>query len=233
MPLIIIGTSHIAKQSIKDIHQAFKDYEPDIVAVELDKRRLPSLLSDTRQHAKFRDMFKIGVKGYLFLLLGAWAEKKLGDAVGIKPGADMKSAILKAKEAEIPIAFIDQDITITLKKLSKGISWKEKWHFLVDLFKGVVLGKREVEFDLTTVPDQKVIAKMIDKVKDRYPNIYRILVTERNTIMGRRLKNIVKHHPEKSILAVVGAGHREELLRLTDLGEDITFTFSINPKPTK
>jgi pheromone shutdown-related protein TraB len=226
--LKIIGTSHIAKQSVENIKKEFKDFDPDIVAIELDRPRMISLLSGKKQRPRLRDAFKIGFKGYVFLLIGAWAEKRLGDAVGMKPGVDMLTAVKLAKKEKRRIALIDQDIQITLRKLSKGISWKEKWNFGVDLFKAVILGKREVDFDLRTVPDDKLIGKMIDKVRDRYPNIYRVLVTERNEFMARKLKHLTRSYPDQKILAVVGAGHKEEMETLINTKPGISFSYSID-----
>ena len=42
--IFIIGTSHIARQSINDIKKRFSELNPDIVCVELDHKRLHALL---------------------------------------------------------------------------------------------------------------------------------------------------------------------------------------------
>ena len=52
--------------------------------------------------------------------------------------------------------------------------------------------------------------------KDRYPNIFRVLVKERNSIMARKLFNIMNKHPDKKILAVVGAGHAEDMVKIIE-----------------
>jgi pheromone shutdown protein TraB len=41
-----------------------------------------------------------------------------------------------------------------------------------------------------------------------------VLVEERNRIMGLKLHALMENHPDKRILAVIGAGHEEELLSL-------------------
>ena len=38
--LIIIGTSHIAKQSLKEVNDMFENENPDIIALELDRKRI-------------------------------------------------------------------------------------------------------------------------------------------------------------------------------------------------
>jgi pheromone shutdown protein TraB len=214
--LTLIGTSHIAKESIDEIKKQFSTLNPDIVAIELDKNRLYGLLNKKDKSKKRNSLFlipKIGLKGYIFSLMGEWAEKKLGESVGVSPGEDMLIAFRLAKKHSKKVALIDQEIEITLKRLSKTISWKEKWNFLVDIFKAVILRKPEIGgFDLKTVPSHKLIEKMLKKVKKRYPNIYHVLVTERNTVMAKNLAVIMKQNPEKMILAMIGAGHEKEMM---------------------
>jgi len=224
--LKIIGTSHIAKQSIEDVKLAIEE-KPDIIAIELDRKRYFAIQSPQKSKLSISQIVRIGIKGYVFSLIGAWAEKKLGEIVKVEPGSEMKMAIKLAKKEKIPIALIDQDIEITLKKLSKSISWKEKWNFLVDIIKGVIFRKSEIEFDLTKVPEKDVIYKMISKVKKRYPNIYKVLVTERNKIMALNLRKIIQDNPDKKVLAIVGAGHESEILKIINKDNSITYTITV------
>src|SRR3989338_5355762 len=152
--LIFLGTSHIAKQSLDEVKKYIVDEKPDIVALELDKRRLYVLMSKSPKKIEWGSIRHIGLKGFLFSLIGAWAEKKLGSIVGVAPGSEMRQAFNLAKKEKIEIALIDQDIEITLQRLSKSITWKEKFNFLADLFKALFIRKNEIEFDLTTVPDK-------------------------------------------------------------------------------
>ncbi len=212
--LSIVGTSHIAKQSLDEVKAMIEYTKPDIVALELDKKRLYALIHGKKGRISIYDLKRIGVKGFVFSLIGAWAEKKLGEFVGVSPGSEMVSAINIAKKNKIEIALIDQDIEITLKRFSQTLTWKEKWNFLVDIIKAVVFRKKEIEFDLTKVPSRDIIKKMINKVKKRYPNIYKVLIEERDYIMGNNLKELMVKNEDKKILAIVGAGHEEDLIRI-------------------
>ncbi|MEM3154713.1 MAG: TraB/GumN family protein [Candidatus Woesearchaeota archaeon] len=209
----IIGTSHIATESLAKVEKTINELNPEIVAVELDRKRLYALLSDKKQKPRIRDIKRIGLKGWLFSLIGAWAERKLGAKVGVSPGAEMIKAVQLAHKAGAKTALIDQDIEITLKRFSKTLTWKEKWTFVKDLFKGIVL-RKGIKFDLSKVPSQKIIAELIEDVRKRYPNVYKVLVVERNEHMAHRLYHIAKHYPESTIVAVVGAGHEKEIARL-------------------
>lgn len=224
----IIGTSHIARESLEKVKVAIESARYDIICLELDDMRLYALLNKTRSNIRLGDISRIGVKGYAFSLLGAWVENRLGKLVGVKPGAEMLAAYRLAKKRGLKVALIDQPIDITLQKFSKSITWKEKWHFLVDILKGFVLREQELNFDLTKVPPEKIINELISKVKDRYPNFYRVLVTERNAIMARNIARVINQNPEKKVLAIVGAGHEKELLSMLKDYFTISYSFSVS-----
>ena len=211
--LKIIGTSHIAKQSLEEVEDTIKSWKPDIIALELDKRRFYGLF---RKPGKIRiyDIKRVGIKGFVFSIIGAWAEKKLGKIVGVAPGSEMKKAVRLARKNNIEIALIDQDIEITLKRFSKSLTWKEKWNFISDIFKAIFGKKKTIEFDLTKVPSKDVIKKLVEQVKKRYPSVYMVLIEERNYVMAQNIKGIMDLHPEKKLLAIVGAGHEDDIFEL-------------------
>mgnify|MGYP002821209951 CR=1 FL=1 len=207
--LTIVGTSHIARESVQEVDRAIRTKKPDIVAVELDRKRMHGLLKGGNRGMSISQIRQVGLKGWMFGNLGGWVERKLGSKVGVSPGSDMLQAYRTARELKIKVALVDQDITVTLKKLSKSITWRERWNFLVDIIKGV-FGK-SIKMDLSKVPDKEIVKKLIQEMKSRYPSLYRVLVEERNKYMARRLAILMKKHPDKHILAVMGAGHEKEV----------------------
>ena len=223
--LYLIGTSHIAKQSIKEIELAFKEIHPDVCAIEFDQQRYHALMSNVQGKASMKDIPKIGFNGYLFARIGSWASKKLGKMVGVSPGSEMKKAIHLSKEHKAQLLFIDQPIHITLKRLSKALTWREKFTFIKDLF----MPKRQViDFDLSAVPNKQTIKKMVGEVKKSYPSLYKVLIEERNYCMARNLKAFMSRFPEKKILAIVGAGHEEDIITILKDNQEITYSFSVS-----
>ncbi len=172
------------------------------------------------------DIKRVGIKGFIFALIGAWAEKKLGKIVGVAPGSEMKKAVKLARKKDIKIALIDQDIEITLKRFSKSLTWREKWNFIVDVVKAVFARKKVIEFDLTKVPSKEIIKKLVGKVKERYPNIYNVLIVERNQVMAGNLRKIMETYSDKKILAIIGAGHEDDILELIKQ-PSISYSFKI------
>lgn len=224
--LVFLGTSHIAKQSLEEVRKRIEEEKPDILALELDAKRLNALMSSGRRSIGLKNVRRIGFKGFVFSLFGAWAEKKLGKLVGVAPGSEMKQAIAIAKKKAIKIALVDQDIEVTLRNFSKSLSWKEKVNFVADIFKAMFLKKEKIEFDLATVPNKKVIKKLTGKLKERYPNVYKTLIGERNVVIANNLKRLMKAEPDKKILVILGAGHIDDVLELVK-EQRISYSFSV------
>ncbi len=216
----IIGTSHIAQQSINEIKKSIEGEKPDIVALELDLQRASSLMQKEKRKIGIAAITEVGLKGYLFAKIGQIVQQKLGQMVGVAPGSEMRTALELARKNKLEIALIDQPIKITLKNFSKNLSWKERFRFIGDIFKGIFFRKKQMKelgldkFDLTKVPEKKIIEKMMGQLKKRYPNVYKTLVDDRNRYMVRKLVKLVKDNPNKKILCIVGAGHQKEMEKM-------------------
>ncbi len=227
----LVGTSHIAQQSINEVKVAIKEFKPDIIAVELDKSRYEAMLKKNQSRLGIYAIRKIGLKGFLFAVIGSWLTKRLGKIVNVKPGADMMTAIRLAKKNKLKLSFIDQHIQITLHRLSKSISIGEKLNFFFDVFRAIFFRKKMQKelgiktLDLSKVPSDTLIKRLLGRIRIRYPNLYRVLVEERNQVMASNLINISNQNPGKKILAVVGAGHTEGIQHL--LSEPpVTYSFT-------
>lgn len=217
-----MGTSHIAAESVRNVQIVIEQFAPCIVGVELDKARFYSLIADQKRttHISWYNIRTFGIKGFVFALIASAITEKLAKIVHAKPGDDMLSAIKTAKKHDLVIALLDQPIQVTLRRFSDELTWREKWHFFVDVFRGIFFPKKEMKryglekFDLKKVPPETLIKKLLAEVKDRYPNVYKVLITERNAYMVRKIRKFQEKYPEKIIVAVVGAGHEEGMLKL-------------------
>lgn len=228
MNLQIIGTSHIAQQSIDEIKKRIEEDKPDIIALELDTERAAVLLDQRKQKkgSSLQQVRAFGLKGYLFARLGQYVQQKLGKSAGSTPGAEMKTALELARKNNIEVALIDQPIRLTLQKFSKSFTWKERWRFVEDIFIGIFRPRKQLEkwkistFDLRRVPAEEVIIEMVENVKDRYPSLYKTLIEDRNKYMVKKLVQLMRQYKDKKILAIVGAGHKkgmEKMLLKVDL----------------
>ncbi len=225
--VVLVGTSHIAKESVDNVAAVIDHFHAAgscVVGVELDKQRFYSLVSGQKQATIFslENIKRFGFKGFVFAMLASIFTEKLAKVVGAKPGDDMLSAIRTAKKCDLVIALLDQPIQITLRHFSQKLTWKEKWHFFVDICAGFLFPKQQIKkyglenIDLRKVPPETLIRKLLFYVKERYPNIYTVLISERNQYMVQKIRKFQQKYPEKIIIAVIGAGHEEGMKKLLE-----------------
>ncbi len=213
MPVYFVGTSHIAKESIKKVKEAIKERQPDCVAVELDEGRYYALLYRQRGEVKLPFLQK------LIITLMQKMQENLSKETNIFPGQEMLSAVEFASVHGIRVAFIDRDINITVARLMSRTSFFDKLKlllFLVPALIGVpVKWFKALEFDLDKVPDKKLIEKALGELKKEFPSLYEVLIEERNRYMAENIRKLQEQF--KTIVVVVGAGHAEGIKKLLSL----------------
>ena len=216
----IIGTSHISKESVSEIKRVVGKFEPDIVAIELDAPRYKALMSKRRRRMNIRAAAKLGFFGFIFYLIGSISQKMLGKKTGQQPGIDMKTGVIEAKKTGAKVALIDRDISITLNRLSKTVPVPEKIKLVFYLLFGGFVGKK-MNFDLRKVPKDKVVHKLIRELSHKFPNFYRVLVSERDKYMQNQIILINKKFPDAKLLIIIGAGHKEKMQKFV---KKLTYT---------
>ncbi|MCZ7391781.1 MAG: TraB/GumN family protein, partial [Candidatus Methanoperedens sp.] len=184
-----------------------------------DKARYQALKGEEEVHEiNVKEMLS-GGKFYYFLLqwLLAYIQKKIGADTGVKPGAEMLSAIEKAEKTGARVALIDRDIQLTLGRFWNKMSFFEKLKLFVSLI-GATVGFGGKEIDMETVTDEDVVTQLVAELRKMAPSAASVLIDERDAFMAKNLLEISK---EGSVVAVVGAGHREGIQRYLDAPETI------------
>jgi pheromone shutdown-related protein TraB len=231
--IILVGTAHISKESMKLVQETIDIEQPDIVGVELDEQRMHQLLSGKKwQETNIIEIVKTG-KTYLFLLNTVLSniQKQLGDEVGVKPGSEMLVAIKKANEHKKPIQLLDRNVTITLKRAFRKMSIKEKiW--IVSSLVGAVFGIGEkIDININSIEDlkdQDLINKLMKELGKKMPSIKKVLVDERDEYIAQ----MIRLTPGKKIVAVVGAGHLEGIEKIITEKKQINLA-KLNEIPKK
>ncbi len=229
--IILVGTAHVSDKSVALVNEVIEREKPDIVAVELDKARYKALKGEEEVHeVNVKEMLS-GGKFYYFLLqwLLAYVQKKIGADTGVKPGAEMLSAIEKAEKTGARVALIDRDIQLTLGRFWNKMSFFEKLKLFVSLI-GASLGFGEKEIDMDTVTEEDVVTQLVSELRKMAPSAASVLIDERDAFMARNLLEISK---EGSVVAVVGAGHREGIQRYLDAPETIPPVRELTTIPKK
>jgi pheromone shutdown-related protein TraB len=212
--IILVGTAHVSDKSVAEVNEVIKREKPDIVAVELDRARYRALKGeDDVKEINIKEMLS-GGKFYQFLLhmLLAYVQKKIGEDTGVKPGAEMLSAIELAESSGARVALIDRDIQITLGRFWNMMSFFEKLKLFGSLV-GATMGFGTKEIDIDTVTDEDVVTQLISELRKMAPNAASVLLDERNAIMA---KNLLDASKEGTVVAVIGAGHREGIQKYLD-----------------
>lgn len=212
--IILVPTSHIARESLERVRKTIENEKPDCVAVELDINRYHYLKE--RGSESTLDMIRVlGLPTFLIYWILKKFQDYFGKKTGILPGSEMMEAIRMAREKGITIALIDRPIEITLFKVRKT-SLSEKLRLFKLLIMGVLglaipFGKKH-RFNLNLVPPKKIIEQAMAYLKKELPGFYRILVSERNAVMAKNLKELGRKFDK--IVCVIGAGHEKGMKEL-------------------
>lgn len=215
--IILVPTSHIAEESLRTVERVISRERPDCVAVELDINRFMAL--EQGESSSWHILRQLGpwtfAMFFVMKSMQSWLEKKSG----IMPGSDMFKAVRVAEREGVHVEFIDRDIGVTLGRIGR-ISWRERMRLVLFLVKGLTvdsllarMGRKErVEIDFRKVPKKELVRDMLRIMEKEFPGMYRVLVTERNLYMARRLARL--SHGYEKIVAVVGAAHASGIQEL-------------------
>ncbi|MCK4809228.1 MAG: TraB/GumN family protein, partial [Candidatus Aenigmarchaeota archaeon] len=153
--IYLIGTSHIAKESLEKVEMNISGRKPDLVAVELDLARLQGLI-----HKK-KGKIQLPLFQKVIVLLLQKMQDTLSKETGILPGQEMLDAVRHAKKADAQVALIDQKINVTISKLMKAMGLAEKAKLMAYLVLGFLgLGASKVlpaekGIDLNKIPEDE------------------------------------------------------------------------------
>ncbi|MCQ1539276.1 TraB/GumN family protein [Methanocalculus taiwanensis] len=205
--LRIVGTAHVSQKSIDEVRTAIAEFEPDIIAVELDPPRY-SALKQQESETEGPGISEIISSGNMTQMLVQWmlayVQRKIGMNVGIEPGAEMKEAINLAEERGIRIALIDRDIRITLSRFWSGMTLREKFRMIYALAVSVT-GVSGEELDIDSLTEQDIVTLALEEFRKFSPNGAKALIDERDAYLAHSLIPLLRG--EEKVLAVIGAGH--------------------------
>jgi len=203
--IILIGTAHVSKQSIELVNKTIEEEKPDLVCVELCRQRYESLENEKKwEETEVLKLIKEG-KSQLFLLnlLLSNFQKRIGERIGVKPGAEMIEALNSAKKNNIPFKLVDRDIRITFKRAMNTISLREKFKLFFNIFAGLFEVNEIDEKSIEKLKEKDIISEVMEELGSEFPDMKRVLIDERDLYIANKIIN----SEGKKIVAVVGAGH--------------------------
>ncbi|MCH8843737.1 MAG: TraB/GumN family protein [SAR324 cluster bacterium] len=218
-PIYVIGTAHISARSADEVAQLIETVRPDCVCVELDSARHQAL---TQPDAwREMDLFQVVRQKRATMLLAhlilASFQRRLGDRLGIKPGAEMLRAIEKAEEVGAQLVLADRDIQITLRRTWGSLGWWDKMRLVYHLMLTLVANPAISEEEIENLKNQDVLSQVMESFAHAFPRAKRTLIDERDQYMAHKIRTA----PGKTVVAVVGAGHLKGILeRLAEDSRD-------------
>lgn len=215
--IILIGTAHISQESVDEVRKAIETYKPDIVAVELCKRRYETITKkDKWENTPVTSLIKSN--NAYFMLAQTFlssVQRRLGEEYGVEPGSEMIAAMQEAEKQNLKVALVDRDITITLKRAWRKMGAREKFRVVWGFLKAM-LGYDEEELeelDLKELMKQDVISQMMEEFSKIAPSAADVLIHERDQYIAQKIFDESK---KGKVVAVVGAGHLNGIKQLLE-----------------
>ena len=223
--LMLIGTAHVIDLS-SPLEGFIRDFNPDSVALELDRDRWVALQSSNSKR-----------EGPLFLRLLARFQQYLGESFGSSPGNEMLVAANVARSLGGQVHLIDKPILPTLRGAWRNMPWNEFWKIIKDSFFSLIgQGTSDFSHSMNTGDFSRELAQF----SLEYPVIKSHLIDKRDTYMSRNIVKLFRKNKDSKIVAIVGEGHIDgmasklssinpKVVRLSDLlsRKSNTLSFSI------
>jgi pheromone shutdown-related protein TraB len=226
--IILVGTAHVSKESVRLTADVIEAEKPDTVSVELCESRYQSI----RQKDKWQDtdIVKVIKEKKTFLLLSNLLlvsfQKRIADKLDVKPGEEMIKAmeIGEALGAEIHLA--DRNIRITLLKTWRAMGLWSKVKLLFQLVLSIGKIDEINEEDIEKMKQEDVLHTLLSDVGKSLPILKDILIDERDQYLAQKIRTA----PGNKIVAVVGAGHVPGIKKCWNTDIDIEALEQIPPK---
>jgi len=203
--IYLVGTAHVSKKSVKDVRETVEKIKPGTICVELCESRYKSIIQ--RDSWKKLDIFKvIKEKKALFLLtqlIMTSFYRKLGQQLGIEPGAEMIEGIKQSEKTGATLILADREIEITLKRVWGYLNFWNKLKMMSQILAGLLFSEKIDEDLIEQMKKQDQLETIMETFTKAFPEIKKRLIDERDIYLSEKIKNA----PGKVVMAVVGAGH--------------------------
>ena len=227
-PIHLVGTAHVSARSVEEVREVILRVKPDVVCVELCQGRYDAL---TKENA-FRelDVFKVVREGkglYLLahLALGSY-QRRMGQQLGVKPGAELLAAVEAAREVGARVELVDRDIHTTLKRTWANLGLWKRSQLMASLLVGFEdapppkkkSGKADEPAatplpaadelraeDIERLKEPKALSEMLAELAAVLPEIKKPLIDERDAFLMSGIEDAAAGARE--VVAVVGAAH--------------------------
>jgi len=203
----LVGTAHVSKRSVEDVRATIEAVRPDAVCIELCAGRYEAMI-DADLWRKM-SIFKIirQKKSVLFLaqlVMGAFY-RRLGEKLGVQPGAEMLEAAKCARQVGSELVLADREIEITLKRVWGNVGFWCRMKMLVHILASIFFSEHIDEALVEKLKNKDQLESILAEFTERFPEVRRRLIDERDIFMSQKIRQVGGN----KVVVVVGAGHVE------------------------
>jgi pheromone shutdown-related protein TraB len=217
--IYLVGTAHVSQQSVDDVQQTIAMVEPDTVCVELCPARYQSLSQP--EAWRQMDIYKVIRQGKAaFLLMQLVLQsmyRRIGDQLGVQPGAEMLAAVQWAQEQGKNLVLVDRDVQVTLKRAWGFMGVWDRMRFFAHLVWSIF---DDTEVDATQIERLKeadALTSAMAELAEGFPEIKTRIIDERDVYLAEKIRQA----PGDRVVAVVGAGHVPGILAHIHQAHDV------------
>lgn len=201
----LLGTAHVSHQSVAEVREVIQQVQPDSVCIELCPSRHKALMD--RDSWKKMDIFKVIKENKaLFLLMQLIMTsfyRKIGEKLGIQPGAEMIEGVRQAELINARLVLADRDVNVTLKRVWGYLSFWHKLKMLFQLLGSLFVQDAVDENTIEDLKDKDQLEVVMESVARSFPQVKTRLIDERDIFLAQKIREA----PGRKVVAVVGAGH--------------------------
>ena len=201
----LVGTAHISRESVDDVRDTVNRVEPDTICVELCQARYQAFTQPDNWQKM--NIFRIIKEGKAVFLLSQLVMtsfyKRLGDQLGVRPGAEMLEGITLAEERGARLVLVDRDVQVTLKRTWAKLNLWNKLKMFSLLIGNIFVVPEIDDKTVNDLKQQDQLEGVLETFSKSFPSIKESIIDERDVYLAQKIREVEGNR----VVAVVGAGH--------------------------
>jgi pheromone shutdown protein TraB len=196
--ITLVGVGHVFDIAAQ-VRQVIRERNPGVVCIELDQERYEAL-----RHPRERGDVPLPYK------LLAFMQKRMAHQYGGEVGNEMLAAADEAKEINVGLLLIDAEAGNLFNRLWQEMSFRERVLLMMSSVSGLLMSRKRIDHEIENFQDNE--ATYLEQMGQEFPTIKRVLIDERNQLMGTRILTAETQYG--NVVAVVGDGHIDGIAAL-------------------
>jgi pheromone shutdown-related protein TraB len=152
--------------------------------------------------------------------------RRIGDQLGVQPGAEMLEGIQQCKRAGAELVLADRAIDVTLKRVWAALSFWNTIKMAAHLLVGFFVAEKVDEQLVEEMKNRDQLESLLGTFADTFPEVKRRLLDERDVVLAHNIAAA----PGKKIVAVVGAGHVSGIINSLQHPESVGPLLEVPPR---